>query len=90
MLDYLQKFGELSEKSDINRVALAYRWTRYHSELGADDTIIFSASSVKQLEETLKVLQEGPLDAWIVERLNEMWTGIKEVAPVDNYQIMLA
>jgi aryl-alcohol dehydrogenase-like predicted oxidoreductase len=88
MLDFLQKFGELSEKSGVSSVGLAYRWVRYHSVLKADDTLIFGASSVKQIEETLKVVEEGPLEAWVAERLDDLWKGVAEVAPVDSYSLI--
>ncbi|KAI5468112.1 NADP-dependent oxidoreductase domain-containing protein [Mariannaea sp. PMI_226] len=82
----LEEFAKLSEESGISRSGLAYRWVRYHSQLDGNlgDEMIVGASSVAQLEETLAEIERGPLDAWIADRLDGLWTIIKDDAPTDT------
>jgi aflatoxin B1 aldehyde reductase len=82
----LAEFGALSAKSDISRAGLAYRWVRYHSALQKEtgDEIIIGAATSEQLADTMNELQGGPLEPWIVQRMEELWEMIKHEAPVDN------
>lgn len=82
----LAEFGALSEKSGISRAGLAYRWVRHHSILKKEtgDEMIIGASTSDQLAETMKELEGGPLEPWIVQRMEELWEMIKHEAPVDN------
>ncbi|KAH6976308.1 NADP-dependent oxidoreductase domain-containing protein [Ilyonectria sp. MPI-CAGE-AT-0026] len=84
----LLEFGNLSGKSGVSRMALAYRWVRYHSALKRDlgDEMILGAASVAQLEESLEELEKGPLENWVVERIDELWDIVKEDAPQDNIE----
>ena len=38
-----------------------------------------------QLEETLRAIEDGPLDATIAKKVDELWELVKAEAPVDNY-----
>jgi aflatoxin B1 aldehyde reductase len=67
---------------------LAYRWVTYHSILKEEygDGVVFGASSEKQLEETLKAIDDGPLGKETVERVEGIWKMVEKEAPMDNYQ----
>jgi aflatoxin B1 aldehyde reductase len=82
----LADFGKLSKDSGISRSGLAYRWVRYHSALkgGLGDEIILGAASAEQLKDTLVELEKGPLDSWIVEKIDGFWQLIQDEAPIDN------
>ncbi len=82
----LEEFGELSKKSGVSNTGLAYRWVRYHSALNGSlgDEMIIGAASADQLEETLKELEKGPLEDWVVKRIDELWDMIKDDAERDN------
>jgi aryl-alcohol dehydrogenase-like predicted oxidoreductase len=82
----LDEFGQLATESCISRCGLAYRWVRYHSALKGSlgDEMIIGAASAEQLEETLAELAKGPLEPWVVERIDQLWDMVKEDAPVDN------
>ena len=71
----------------ISKAALAYRWITYHSTLSAKvgDGIIIGASKPAQLEETLTVVEDGPLDEKTVRRVDEIWKKVEDHAPLDNY-----
>ncbi|KAF7547345.1 hypothetical protein G7Z17_g7793 [Cylindrodendrum hubeiense] len=85
-MEMLEEFGKLSDKSGVSRSGLAYRWVRYHSALKGNlgDEMILGAASAAQLEESLMELEKGPLENWVVERIDELWDIVKEDAPRDN------
>lgn len=43
------------------------------------------ASSGKQLEETLKGINKGPLDEGIAKKIDKVWDSVKDEAPIDNF-----
>lgn len=87
LLAFLRSFTALAERTGTSQVSLAYRWVRYNSMLRGDlgDVVIIGASSAAQLEQTLKALEEGPLDDAVVRELNSMWEKAESEAPDDNY-----
>lgn len=82
----LGEFGTLSEKSGISRAGLAYRWVRHHSGLKSHsgDEMIIGASTSDQLADTMKELESGPLEPWIVQRIDELWELVKDEEAIDN------
>lgn len=40
-----------------------------------------------QLEETLRAIEDGPLDESIATRINEVWELVQAEAPVDKYEM---
>ncbi len=70
-----------------SRAALAYRWVRYNSILKPEhgDALILAASRVKQLEETLGDLEDGPLDEETARRVEGLWEMVKNDAPLDHF-----
>ncbi|KAL7938402.1 NADP-dependent oxidoreductase domain-containing protein [Trichoderma chlorosporum] len=85
-MQMLGEFGELSEKSGLSRASLAYRWVRHHSGLKShsNDEMIIGASTSDQLADTMKELEGGPLEPWIVQRIDELWELVKSEEVVDN------
>lgn len=82
----LAKWNEVADKEGVSKAELAYRWVVYHSALkGDDDGILFGASSVKQVEQTVKSLQGGPLSEEATKAIEEIWQSVKDDAPIDNY-----
>ena len=43
------------------------------------------ASRGSQLEETLRAIEDGPLDNSIAKRVDKVWELVKDEAPIDNY-----
>lgn len=82
----LTEYGKLSEESGVSRVGLAYRWVRYHSALKGElgDEMIIGANSAKQFRETVEEIDKGPLEQWVVERIDGLWELVKDDAPINN------
>lgn len=58
------------------------RWLAFHSKLGSGDAIILGASKVEQVDDSAAEIAKGPLKADIVSQFEELWQGVKDVAPV--------
>jgi aflatoxin B1 aldehyde reductase len=60
--------------------AAALRWTIYHSHLDAKygDAVIIGASSAKQLETNLDIIDAGPLPNELAEVVAGIWDDVKE------------
>ncbi len=71
------------ELNGINMVEASYRWLAYHSMLdfNKEDAIIVGASSLKQLEENLSLLDNGPLPQNIVQAFETAWEISKADSP---------
>lgn len=87
MFDALDEWETIAEEAGISKAALAYRWIAYHSALKREygDAIIFGASKVPQVEETLTAIEAGPLDAKSAERIEAIWKKVHHEAPRDNW-----
>ncbi|PVH70431.1 Aldo/keto reductase [Cadophora sp. DSE1049] len=85
ILAALEQWEEIANQAGVTKAALAYRWVAYHSALGDDDALVFGASSLKQMNETLGAYEEGPLSTEIVKKVEEIWELVKDEAPIDNF-----
>jgi aryl-alcohol dehydrogenase-like predicted oxidoreductase len=92
LYEALDEWGEIAKDAGISKAALAYRWITYHSALKKEygDAVIIGASKVAQLEETLKVIEDGPLDTKTVGKVDEIWKKVEHEAPLDNYNSFIA
>ena len=83
----LDTWVKIAEDAGISRAELAYRWVTYHSALSGEkgDGVVFGAHKQSHLEETIRYIRAGPLQADIVQRIEDIWEGIKDEAPLDNY-----
>jgi len=86
-LDALDKWVDIAADAGISKAELAYRWVTYHSALDGNkgDGIIFGARSVEQVKETIGYIRAGPLKDEHVKRVDDIWTDIKDDAPLDNF-----
>ena len=88
-IEALEEWNTIAKEEGVSRAELAYRWVRYNSPLTADqgDAIIIGASSVEQLQDTLRWINSGPLSQSAVEKIDQIWQTIKHEAPLDNYHL---
>ena len=87
-LKALTTWESIANEAGISKAALAYRYVAYNSILSRehDDGIIVGASSPHQLDQTLKALEDGPLDPAIVEKVEQIWELVKDDAPPGDFQ----
>ena len=87
-LKYLEEYGKLAKESGNTKVGLAYRWVVWNSLLGEEkgDCVILGASSARQLRETVKEIEKGPLEPWVLEKLGTMFKSIENDDPGDNFK----
>jgi aflatoxin B1 aldehyde reductase len=92
LLDALEEWEKIAAAEGTTRAELAYRWVNYHSPLKPEqgDAIIFGASSLKQLEETITGLRKGPLKPETVKAIDGVWESVSHEAPLDNYNSHVA
>lgn len=58
-------------------------------EVDADPRICtqIGATRASQLEETLRAIEDGPLDESIAKKVDKVWELVKDEAPVDKYPV---
>ena len=83
MVKALTVWESIANEAGISKAALAYRYVAYNSILSPEhhDGIIVGASSPRQLEQTLKSLEDGPLHPAIAEKVDRVWELVKDEAP---------
>jgi len=71
----LDIINEACKKEDIPMTEASLRWLAHHSALMAKhhDGILFGASKIEQMEETLKFCQGGPLPSSVVAAFEDAW-----------------
>jgi aflatoxin B1 aldehyde reductase len=91
LLEALSLWEQISTESGIPRAELAYRWVSYHSILDDQhgDAIIFSASSVEQLKQTIAGLEKGPLGEDVAKKIDAVWKSVENESPLDNFNTSL-
>ncbi|KAH7071524.1 NADP-dependent oxidoreductase domain-containing protein [Paraphoma chrysanthemicola] len=84
----LVKWNEIAEQEGISKAELAYRWVAEHSAIAGDEEngVIFGASSIEQIEQTVRGLKKGKLSEGAAKGIEQIWESVKADAPVDNYQ----
>lgn len=87
LMEALEVWESVANEAGVSKSELAYRWVRYNSMLKPEfgDGIILGASSGRQLEETLKIIDKGPLDAATAKKVDQVWEMVKDQAPIDNF-----
>ncbi|KAF2246208.1 aflatoxin B1 aldehyde reductase member 2 [Trematosphaeria pertusa] len=83
----LGEWSDIAAKEGTSKAELAYRWVGYNSAMKAElgDAVIFGASSLKQIEQTVQGLKKGGLSKEAAERIEQLWEKVKDVAPIDNW-----
>lgn len=86
LLAALSAWDSIAKDVGISRAALAYRWVAYNSALSSEfgDGIIVGSSRPDQLDDTLKIIRSGALDASTAKRVERLWLEVKDQAPIDN------
>ena len=84
-LDALEQWAAVAEQEGTTKADLAYRWVKYNSALKPEygDAIIIGATSLDQLEQTLKGLEGGPVSESAAKAIDEIWEGVKTEAVLD-------
>ena len=87
LVEALSEWDSIAHDAGVSKAALAYRWVVYNSMIKPEfgDGIIIGASRPQQLEQTLRDIESGPLEAGIVKRIDAVWDLVKDQAPIDNY-----
>ena len=83
----LDLWEEAARVARCSRGELAYRWVAFDSPLSPKygDAIIFGASKISQVSETLAWLKKGSVGEEAKAKVDEIWKVIEEDAPLDNY-----
>ncbi|KAL3421890.1 aldehyde reductase [Phlyctema vagabunda] len=87
LYEALDEWATIADSLKISKAALAYRWVTYNSALKVEhgDAVIVGASKPAQLEESLKAIEDGPLDQATVDKIEALWKKVEKDAPLDNY-----
>jgi len=87
LLDALEEWGKAAEEEGVSKAELAYRWVSYHSPLKREqgDALIIGARNIEQAVQTIEGLKKGALKASVLEKIDKVWEGVKNEAPLDNY-----
>ena len=82
----LKEWNKIAEKEGVSKAELAYRWVAHHSALTEEgDGVIFGASKLSQIEQTVGGIKKGKLSEEAVKSIEHLWETVKAEAPVDNY-----
>jgi aflatoxin B1 aldehyde reductase len=83
----LEEWNAVAEYEGVSKAELAYRWVGYDGALDPElgDAVIFGASGLKQVEQTVAGLGKGGLSAEAKRRIEGIWERVKDEAPVDNW-----
>jgi aryl-alcohol dehydrogenase-like predicted oxidoreductase len=90
-LSALDEWQLIPPKESISTAELAYRWIVFNSALKPEfgDRVVQGASSLDQLERTLRFFDQGSLSEQAVRRIDGIWENVKHVPGVDNYQAVM-
>lgn len=83
----LDLWGVTAQAAGCSKAELAYRWVAFDSLLDPKygDAVIFGASKLSQVKETLAGLNKGSIGEEAKAEIDEIWKVIKNDAPLDNY-----
>jgi len=81
--DAVNSITTVCKEYNIEPVEVAYRWLSNHSLLDSskNDAIIIGASSMQQLEQNMKTVENGKLPQKIVDALDLAWFEAKSESP---------
>lgn len=87
LIEFLKEYIDLAKETGDQQAEIAYRWVKYHSILNGSrsDAVIIGSGKPEQLEQTLVMMEKGPLDEKVVRMLDVMWENIKVAAPRHDY-----
>jgi aryl-alcohol dehydrogenase-like predicted oxidoreductase len=79
--DAVEQLRQIAAAAGRSLLSLSLNWLYHHTP---SDCIILGASKVEHLEENLKVLGDGPLDAQTLQRCDEVWSALRGPTPKYN------
>jgi aflatoxin B1 aldehyde reductase len=77
-LEWLEELTKVCEDNGTTPKEGVLRWFMHHSILEAEDGVILGASDEKQVDETLKACEMGPLPELVVRAFNDLWEKNKD------------
>ncbi|KAJ6457376.1 NADP-dependent oxidoreductase domain-containing protein [Mycena sanguinolenta] len=83
----LDLWEEAAKAAGCSKAELAYRWVAFDSAVDPKygDAIVFGASKLSQISETLAWLKRGSVGEASKAKIDEIWKLIEHEAPLDNY-----
>jgi aflatoxin B1 aldehyde reductase len=83
----LDLWGVAAQAAGCKKAELAYRWVACDSPLEPKygDAVIFGASKLSQVKETLAWLKKGSVGEKAKAEIDGIWKMIENDAPLDNY-----
>lgn len=83
LLDSAMKVHEAAQRHGLTGHGVALRWVLHHSALRKElgDAMLFSAAHLDQIEENLKICDDGPLPEELVKVVEDVWPAAEPVAP---------
>ena len=79
--DAVDQLQQVAAKAGRSLISLALNWIYHHT---AADGIILGASKVEHLEQNLKALEDGPLDADTLKACDQVWEELRGPTPKYN------
>jgi aryl-alcohol dehydrogenase-like predicted oxidoreductase len=79
--DAVEQLQQVAAGAGRSLLSLSLNWLYHHTP---SDCIILGASKAEHLEENLKVLGDGPLDAATLQLCDEVWTALRGPTPKYN------
>lgn len=78
---------EAAHKYGIDGHAAVLRWARFHGALSAEygDAVLFGASRIEQLHQTLDALEAGPLPTELAEVISGIYKGFERNGEPDYH-----
>jgi len=77
----IQNLNEIAEKAGRSLISLAFGWLFHHT---GTDCAILGASRIEQLQENLKLVEDGPLTDEIVEACDKVWERLRGISAQYN------
>jgi aryl-alcohol dehydrogenase-like predicted oxidoreductase len=71
----------VAQRAGRSPVSMALNWLLHHT---AADCVILGASRVEQLDENLRAMEEGPLNAETVAACDRVWSQVRGTSPQYN------
>lgn len=71
-------FVKKVEERGMAPLEVALRWIYWHSPLAEGDGVILGASKVAQIEQNVASMDRGPLNADVLQIVDELWENLKE------------
>jgi len=77
----VERLRAAAEKSGRSLISLSLNWLLHHT---TSDCVILGASRMEQLEQNLRVIEEGPLTPESLKVIDEVWGDLRGGTPIYN------